>query len=223
MMPEKRSIPKLAEAPPLTPDLIYLLTRLCFLPNDLEKADLLFVFGVTTGLSDLTNVLKSILSQEVSEKILITGGSPNFTDNPPLPKPEAEVIYELISDFLPASMRVILETKATSTLENVKFSKEKLTKTPLKTLVYVGRSLASRRCNLTLSKYFSTTKLYSFSYPMEGTIEKKLITEDTWYLFQEGISRVWGEYLRIKHYGESGDIDYLPVKELVEQIEALSF
>ncbi len=217
-MLEKRSIPKLADAPPLTSELISLLTLLCFLPNNPEKSDLLFVFGVSTGLPDLTRVLKGILSKNISQKILITGGSPNFMDNPHLSKPEAEIIYELISRAVTASMEVILETKAVSTLENVMFSKEKLEGTPLNKMVYVGRSLASRRCHLTLSKHFPETKLYSFSYDMEGTIERKPITKDTWHLFQEGRSRVWGEYLRIKQYGEWGDIDYLPVKTLVEQI-----
>lgn len=220
-MAEKRSIPKLADVPPLTPDRISLLTQLCFLPNDPQKSDLIFVFGVSTGLPDLTSVLKGILSKEISQKILITGGNPNFIDNPPLPKPEAEVIHDLISDFLPDSMKVILETEATSTLENVTFSKKKLGKIFPNKILYVGRSLASRRCHLTLSKYFPSTKLYPFSYDMDGTIEKKLITKDTWHLFREGRSRVWGEYLRIKKYGESGDIDYAPVKDIVEKIQTL--
>jgi uncharacterized SAM-binding protein YcdF (DUF218 family) len=222
MMPEKRSIPKLADAPPLTPDLISLLTQLCFLSNNPEKSDLLFVFGVSTGLSDLTRVLKGILSKNISQKILITGGSPNFMDNPHLPKPEAEIIYEMISHAVTAPTEVILETKAVNTLENVIFSKEKLEETPLNKILYVGRSLASRRCHLTLSKHFPETKLYSFSYDMEGTIERKPITKDTWHLFQEGRLRVWGEYLRIKQYGEWGDIHYASVKGMVEKIESLT-
>lgn len=221
-MSEKRSIPKLADAPPLTPDLISLLTQLCFIPNTLEKSDLIFVFGVSAGLPDLTAFLKGIIVQEISQKILITGGRPNFIDNPQLPKPEAEIIYDLISSIVPTHMQVVLETKAISTLENVALSKEKFGEMTFNTMTYVGRSLASRRCYLTLSKYFPETKFYSLSYDMEGTIEKKLITKDTWHLFEEGRSRVWGEYLRIKQYGELGDIDYLPVKGLVEEIGTLS-
>ncbi len=48
---------------------------------------------------------------------------------------------------------------------------------------------------------------------------EKEITRYDWHTFDFGRRRLWGEYLRIKEYGNREDIEYEEVKDLVEEIE----
>ena len=221
-MIEKRSIPRLPEPPFLTPELISLLTELCFVPNSSERSEVLFTFGIGHGFHELFHLLKKVISEDEFSLCIITGGKPNFIDHPAPRDSEAQIIYRGISTFLSSGTSVILEEESTNTRDNVKFAKKKMENIPFTSMRYVCRSFASRRCQLTLSKYFPNVELYLSSYHMMGGIEKIPLRPDNWPTFKEGRGRVWGEYLRIRQYGRQGQIDYLSVKELIDKIESLT-
>lgn len=222
-MQRKRYFAKLPPPPLLEKELIERLTELCFIKDNPQKSDILFVFGISFGFHELAQHLKILIPQKLAPITIITGGIPNFEDSSSLQEPEAEIIYKTISCYLSPDISVIRETQSTNTLENVLFAKNKLENANLSVarLLFICRSHHSRRCLLTLQKYFPQAQLYPSSYHMMGTKESKLIMPDNWHTFPEGISRVWGEYLRIRHYGQLGDIAFSPVAKLVKNIEAL--
>lgn len=151
--------------------------------------------------------------------IIISGGIVNYQDSDIHSFSEAEMIYNAIMHYIPKSVNVILEKKAQHTLENVVFSLDMLDKKP-NSMCFIGKSLQAGRAYLTLKKYLPNTKLYQRSVNPLFPLALELLTVNNWHYYPEFVGRVWGEFLRIKKYGERGDIDYNNVeKDLIDQIE----
>jgi hypothetical protein len=112
------------------------------------------------------------------------------------------------------------EIKSTNTLENVTEALKVLDFSNYKTIVYVFKKHDCRRAYLTLRKFLPNTKLIQHTFEPTYTGTDRPLNKDTWYTYDFGKSRVWGEFLRIKLYGERGDIAYdEETKWLVEEID----
>ena len=59
----------------------------------------------------------------------------------------------------------------------------------------------------------------TFAAQYSYTEATDVIARENWHTFEFGRTRVWGEFLRIKTYGQRGDIEYNEVRELVEEID----
>ncbi len=206
----EHGIPRIAETPELSQTSISLLTELCFLPDaPYQPTDLIFVFG-NQRFTDIAKATKDLLDHNVARKVLITGGYPkNSREITKVGTPEAEEILARIKPSDYPDVQFNLESTSTNTSDNVaralgKYPDLKNTNT----LFYVFVANASRRANLTLRKYLPTTELLLKSVPGKIVGSQHLVSATEWFLTEEGKGRVWGEFLRIKAYGERGDIAF---------------
>ena len=217
-MSNKREIAKTPEMPFLNPQIIEMLTQLCFRADDhtIPPVDCIFVFGTAISFKELALSLKQLIEKNVNSTILITGGIEAYEDSMPAVRSEAERIFEEIKAFVPKTTQVILEKKSQNTLENVVFGLELLPKMP-SSLCFIGKSFHMGRAYLTLRKYLPNAKLYQHGYNTVYPGITSPISRDNWFLFPEFSARVWGEFIRINTYGKRGDIHFDEVKELVEE------
>lgn len=218
---KQREIAIFPEAPPLTPKTIELLSTLCFRENDLliPKVDYIFIFGSRGASEEITEALKVLFTEKVSEALIISGGTPNYQGGFPSDLTPAEMIYSAALQYIPKSIKVVLEKKSENTLENVIFSLEELETKP-GSLCFIAKSFHAGRACLTLKKYLPQAKLYQrcVDSPISASILEPLSVHN-WPRYPESAGRVWGEFLRIKKYGEKGDIEYdSATQDLIKQI-----
>jgi hypothetical protein len=215
-MNEKREISKNPKAPELNSEAINLLTRLCFRQNDeIEKVDLIFVLGSTDFLQT-SNIVRSLLKKNISKFVLIAGGMPKFEDSAILNKSEAEIILDNIQTADFPDVEFVLEKYSNSVTENV-VNGLKLLEQPVKSLMFVNRSQGAGRCYLTLKKHFPNTKILQQVF--ESNYEGIPVGKDNWFKTEFGRGRVWGEFLRIKKYGQDGRIEFVEVADIVKRID----
>lgn len=86
---------------------------------------------------------------------------------------------------------------------------------------FLGKTQSAGREFLILKKYLPNSEILQYTWIAQHY--EQPITADSWHTFEQGRQRVWGEFLRIKKYGERGDIAYPEeVKEVVERIEKIT-
>ncbi len=216
---QKRLIPKLPLVPSLNNLSIELLTQLCFRKDNIQRADLIFVFGTSIGVLETIDKLLELLKLGLSKKVLITGGMPQFEGAITLKEPESQTLYNLIRNKSPTDVEFYLEGRSTNTLENVIYSSEIIKDLKIANILFLSRSFTAGRCFLTLIKQYPKVPLFQSSYhmPLSGPVQ--LLTYNNWFTFKEGRQRIWGEYLRIREYSKIGFIAYEPVKEVIAALE----
>jgi hypothetical protein len=212
---EQREIPKNSKPPELSKEVITLLTKLCFRQNDnVGKVDLIFVLG-STDFTQTRNIVKSLLNKNISNSVLISGGIPKYEDSIQLPKSEAEIILEYIQPQEFPNVNFILEKESHNFKENV-INGLKLFNKPIQSLCFVNRSQGAERCYLTLRKYLPEAKILQQVF--ESDYNGIKVGRSNWFKTEFGRERVWGEFLRIKKYGEMGNIEFDEVKQSVKEI-----
>ncbi|NDE68352.1 hypothetical protein EB052_01960, partial [bacterium] len=83
-----------------------------------------------------------------------------------------------------------------------------------KRIAFVCKAGHYGRVMLTLGKYVASGTVivagYEYSFPVDETSISKLfmLSKSTWMRDRRCRERMWGEFLRIRKYGERGDIDY---------------
>jgi hypothetical protein len=201
------------ERSPIPPDLnnkaIELLTKLCFRPDDkLEKTDLIFAFSSTTEIEKFAQTIKDLVDQNISNKVFITGGVPKFSDSLIIPKAESAIVLDLLHAAEYPNVEFFTENKSTNTLENVIEALKVLDFRNYKKITYIFKKHDSKRAYLTLKKFLPHTKLIQRTFDPVYPGTDRPLNRETWFTYDFGKSRVWGEYLRIKLYGRRGDIAY---------------
>lgn len=204
----KPIIPKTPDVPKLTVEEINFLTEVTFgEQTPLTPCDALFVFGGTHP----GHWEKAIEAYQkgLVKKIIVTGGvSPTGTPNPTWTHgqtPEAEVmVNHLLAAGIPKEI-IVYENRSTNTLENVLFAKEIFDFSSIDSLMFVCKSHVAGRQWRTLAKHLPSHLTY-VPYTFDAIYKGIPISRDTWMTTEIGQSRVWGEYLRILHYGKKGDI-----------------
>lgn len=212
----KPIIPKTPAVPKLSEEEIAFLTNLTF--GELVSprvCDSLFVFGGTHA-GHWEKAIEAYQSGLVRH-IIVTGGvSPTSTPNPNWQygkeTPEAEVIVKyLLAADIPNEV-ILYENRSTNTLENVLFAKEIFDFERIHSLMFVCKSHVTGRQWRTLAKHLPD-HLNFVPFTFDATYKGISISRDTWMDTEVGKSRIWGEYLRILHYGKKGDIQALNVDD----------
>lgn len=210
--------------PKFTKKAIELITKLCFRKdNEIKKVDGIFVFSSLTSLNRLAKLIEKILTENVSEKVFITGGKTpliknediNFNEFPT----EADAILHKLNLKRFENIKVFVERKSTNTLENVTKMLKYTEFKNCKSLLFIFKSHAAGRGYLTLKRFFPSAEILQRTFDTKYNDAPCEINRDNWHTFDFGASRVWGEFLRIKTYGSRGDIEYKSVKRKVEEIE----
>lgn len=201
-----------------------LITKLCFRKNDtLKKVDGIFVYSSLIGIKELANLLKKILEKNITKKVFITGGvTPKEIARELKVKTklvEADLILNSIDTKKFKNIKFFIEKKSTNTLENVTETLKNPEFRKCKSLLFIFKSHAAGRGYLTLRKFFPAINIIQQSFDTKYAGASKKITRNNWHTFSFGLSRVWGEFLRIREYGSRGDIEYDSAKGLVARIE----
>ncbi|GEK66371.1 YdcF family protein [Leuconostoc mesenteroides] len=201
-------IPKSPEVPKLSESEIEFLTNTVFGPKkSIIKCDALFVFsGTHPGHWEKT---LEAYNETGVDKIIVTGGNsltgkkhPEWQfDN----QTEADVIIDYLISNGVSPQHIVYEKSSTNTLENVKFALNVFDFSQIKSLMFICKSHATGRQLRTLTKYLPATIDY-IPYTFNAEYSGNIVSRQEWMNSDIGQSRVWGEYLRILHYGQKGDI-----------------
>ena len=201
-----------------------LITELCFRKNDvIKKVDGIFVYSSITGIKDLVKLIEKVLSKNISKQIFITGGvtskklACDLKINTKLT--EADTLLNALNLDRYPDLKVFVERRSTNTLKNVTETLKNSEFKKCKSLLFIFKSHAAGRGYLALRNFFPSAKILQQTFDTKYNRANKKITKDNWHTFTFGRNRVWGEFLRIKKYGNRGDIEYGSVKELVTKIE----
>ncbi len=204
-------IPKEPIIPDLTKNDVELLTAITFEKEVRpQKCDALFIFSGTH--SGHWEKAIEAYNRNYIETIIVTGGRsltgiphPAWDGHTDREVSEAKVIVSfLISAGIP-SHNIFIEEKSTNSLENVLCAKEVFDFTKIQSLMVVCKSHATGRQIRTLKKHLPNQIEYipfTFNTIYKGTE----VNRNNWMDTEIGRKRVWGEYLRINHYGIKGDI-----------------
>lgn len=176
-----------------------------------QPCDVLFVFsGTHPGHWE-----KAIEAYQKSyvRRIIVSGGrSLTGTPHPDWNgHTEAEVIIQhLMAAGIPEEA-IKSENSSSNTLENVLFAKEIFDFNTVETVMFICKSHATGRQWRTLAQHLPKHLRY-IPYTFNAFYKDVEIGRDSWMNSDIGKSRVWGEYLRLLHYGEKGDILKLDVE-----------
>lgn len=226
----KREISRYPESPILTPKLIQLLNQICFRKDDSldilhtlntknAKTDAIFIFGTDVSPIELWATLDPLLQSNISDKIIFTGGYVDYDDTQPHSLSVARGMFDTVKHKIPENIEVVLQEKSKNTLEDVLFSLDLLAEP--KSICFVARNFHAGRAYLTLKKYLPGCNLYQKSIAEVLPDLSLMVSRDHWHEYPKQCALVWGEYLRIKKYGERGDIAFEEVSETVAAIEAM--
>jgi hypothetical protein len=215
-----REIPKLPEVPELTSEKIALLTELCF-RNDTEvpPVDLIFVFGSAICFQEMKQSIQTVIPQ--SKQLLLTGGIEKYIDSSVHDLPESTLLYEVIKDALPSELLVFCETKSRNTYENLKFGLQLVPQKPTR-VCFIAKSFHAGRAYLTLKKFLPDSVVYQRTFDPIYPRCKMPMTRSGWWKEKEYSARIWGEFLRIKKYGDRGDLILDEAQDLITAIEELN-
>ncbi len=216
---KQREILKKPPVPILSKEKIDVLMQLCFLKDNAlsqKNIDSVFMFGTPISLDKAIQAILPLVQKPQVRKLILTGGAPTYCDSHKIIKSEAELLYDRIKNDLPGHIEVYLEKESYNSKENVANSLAYLQNTS--SVAIVTKNFASGRHYLTFKKFFPDIKIYHQSFSVLYPDSKFYLTKDDWFKHEEHLSRVWGEFLRIKAYGERGDIEFEEIRELVEKI-----
>ncbi|KXT77501.1 hypothetical protein STRDD11_02561 [Streptococcus sp. DD11] len=170
-----------------------------------QACDVLFVFSGTHP-GHWEKAIEAYQKGYV-KKILVTGGrSLTGTAHPDWKgDTEAEVIIQhLLAAGIPEEA-IVSENSSSNTLENVLFAKEIFDFNSVRSVMFICKSHATGRQWRTLAKHLPK-HLTHVPYTFNAFYKDIEISREHWMDTEIGKSRVWGEYLRILHYGDKGDI-----------------
>ncbi|MFA6554769.1 MAG: hypothetical protein WCS89_04695 [Candidatus Paceibacterota bacterium] len=196
---EKRLIEKEPDVPNLTKEEIDTISKACFRADDtLEPADLIFVFGSSHYVQELSETVCGLLEKKLANKVFVTGGIPKYTDSKKIDKPESLLILDHIKTDKYRDVLFYNETVSRNTLENVTEALKVLDFSKFNKIIYVFKAHASGRGYLTLKRFLPNTKLMQKTFNVTYHDGAEEITKDNWYKTDFGRRRVYGEYLRIQ-------------------------
>jgi len=187
------------------------ITSILFLdPSDfpsLPSFDLLFVFGGSHP--QIWETAAQAYHEGRAKQVLVTGGyKPNATRHSSWnygTTPEAHVIRDqLIRLGVPKDV-LIIEDRSTNSLENVLFAKKTVDFNRIQSVLFASKSFASGRQYRTLLKHLPPHLVYR-PLIVHSTIGGRTVTRDGWINDPQHRQIVFGEYLRILHYGKKGDL-----------------
>ncbi len=211
-------------APELSKETIKLLTELCFRPDGpLEPVDLIFEFSSPRDPEQTIQIIENLLKKNISKKVFITGGASDYIDSPKFDKPESELLLEKMDVGKFPDVKFFSENKSTNTLENVTEALKVLDFSNYSKILFIFKRHDSMRGYLTLKKFIPQAKIIQQTFAGTYAGTDRPLDENTWHTYEFGRTRVWGEFLRIKKYGQRGDIFYdEEIDKIVKQIDELT-
>ncbi|NDE68303.1 hypothetical protein EB052_01715 [bacterium] len=217
--PNPKEIPREVPCPRLIPRVTQLLTELCFSPDrgivspGDDQFDALLVLGVSRPVTQrmcADKVSMICLAHRPSIVYITGGGATGLSKGGPT---EASLIHWWMDKMSIAGIDIVLEGMSVCTRTNVTCALD-LGLRRYKRIAFVCKAGHYGRMILTLRKYVASGTVivagYEYSFPVDdGRVSDLfMLSKSTWMRDRRCRDRMWGEFLRIREYGERGDIDY---------------
>lgn len=167
-----------------------------------EKSDVIFIFGSTKEY--VAKHAANLFLKKFAKYILISGHMSTRSKRL-FQKTEAEFLKEKIINFDVPSDSIIVEEKASNTLENIIFGMKELNSRKIKinSAILTAKPFHLRRCRATFKKQFPGIKIFCSSPEMDFN---EYFSHETDKTEQETIIRFVEEIDRLKTYSKKGDI-----------------
>lgn len=216
----ERLVPKYPEVPKLNSKAIELLTSLCFRENDsIQKVDVLFVFWMARARQEAIGIITELLYNQVSSTLILTGWTPWFHDSTNTwGVPESRLLWDELHLENYPSVKVIYEETSTNTWDNVRFVKDLYDRSTVKTIWFVSKYFHAWRAFISLQTEFPSINLIQYAYinyDKDNIVTRKEDRMNN----EKIISKVRGEFLRIKEYWTLGYINTSSVDHIIKAIE----
>ncbi|MCI8626011.1 MAG: YdcF family protein [Lachnospiraceae bacterium] len=179
------------------------ISNLLFLETPITPCEIAIVFG-----NDYVGTMDEVKNLwgkgMIKNKIILSGHSAKKDK-----KPEAIRFMEYGLQIGLPKERMLLETEATNTLENLLYSR-KLIETELgnlssiKSIMFVAKAFVCRRIQMTIQAIYPSKIDYVY-YPVVD-VKGRNIGKDCWWETEEAIKRVLEELRRISEYTLKGDL-----------------
>lgn len=206
--------------PTMDPQLVKVLTDLCFQKEELVSSDLLFVFGSNVKHREIAAIIAKLISKKLVDQVIITGGVANFGNSYFQNKPESETIYS----FLPEEWKqqpIILETRSKNMLENMIEAQKLCDFEHIQSITFICHSYATKRAALSLKRFFPNAIIYGIPLSLPSDHLAYPIQSDTWFKTKYGQSLILGEYLRLITFGRRGDFSLEEIQPHIDLVENL--
>ncbi|MGF3105972.1 YdcF family protein [Rossellomorea sp. DUT-2] len=207
----KPLIPKEPIIPHLNQEEICFLTKVTF--EDVvppKECDALFIFSGTHQ-GHWEKAIEAF-NNNYTKRIIVTGGRsltgiphPDWEGNQDDEVSEAKVIISYLLKAGIPSESIVYEEKSTNSLENVLYAKEVFDFTSITSLMVICKSHTAGRQIRTLKKHLPQGIAF-VPYTFDTTYKETEVNRNNWMNSEVGKKRVWGEYLRIDHYGKLGHL-----------------
>lgn len=216
---DSREIPKNPETPDFSADLVAALSDLCFYQGEQDFYDLAFVFGSNILHREIAAEISALLNGQDIATVLITGGIANYRSSFYKYKAESGLILMHIDQENFPHTQFIIENKSKNTLDNVKFSLSTIDFNNFKSIFFLSHAHASMRSYLTLKEYCPKAVFGNFQLLIPSSVDEMPVDRMNWYKTEFGRELVWGEYLRIRYYGNRGDFSIAIIEDKIKKIE----
>ncbi|WP_414052581.1 YdcF family protein [Macrococcus animalis] len=153
---------------------IHAINAFMFLEPESKKSDLIIIPGSTEKC--LAEKAAELYQQGISSKIMISGG-----ENKKITGTEAEYLRDvIIQEFRINANDILIETKATNTLENAIYCKNlcNCLELDINSCTIVCKNYHARRVQMTFEQYF-IQEIPLFFHPMQ---DSRKITKINWHL-----------------------------------------
>ena len=205
-----KQIPRNLKLPNFTKEEIREITIIVFgLPVDVKPCDVIFVFG--SIYPELYKITSQAYNSGFGKHVVVTGGYKNNRLKHPTwdnnKKSEADIIVkELTSRGVPQNS-ISYENRSKNSLENVLFAMEVYNFNKVRSILAICKTYAVGRQCRTLQRHLPQPTIV-IPLPYEIRISRKVqsINRNNWMDHEVSKSYVWGNFLRILHYGEKGHL-----------------
>lgn len=181
------------------------ITKYIFIEDEPSQGDVALVFGTWHAWESSVEKAVELYHKKLVPKIIVSGGLNQETG-----LVEGNLMAaKLLSLGVPRE-DILIENKATNTLENVLFSKKLLDEVlgldTIKVIVAVVKNYHARRALMALKKQMPphiTFKVASYFSPVFN------FTKDSWHQSKFGRKKITGELAKIKKYLADGSLEDL--------------
>jgi vancomycin permeability regulator SanA len=179
------------------------LSNFLFLKDEARPVDLCFVLGSPT-VSSMQPAI-DLYRRNLTPWILVSGYGPP-SDQRSDQRPECELYKEFaVANGVPGTA-ILLERRATNTLENFIFSRqlieEELGWTRIRTVAIAGKPFHMRRALMTARRHWPG----HLGYVMQPSADPADLQAESWWKTEQGRQKVLAELRAIATYALQGDI-----------------
>lgn len=203
----ERELPKRPDLPANFMELVDDITKLCFVPSKNETVDVVFVFGNWSQKSQKPLHIEQLYRNNISKYFVLTGGKPTHDYSHLGSTAVADDVYAGLAEDIIENSIIHIQNRSINSVEDIELSMPFMANINKSTIGCVACNWAMGRQMMYLKKFFPTSDIYPLPYDTRLE-DGSFLTASNWHHNTDGQKRLWGEIIRMKLYGERGDMAY---------------